>query len=204
MWTWFGVSLEIYYFLTLFQVVFFASEEWGETNMHEIKKFPKDVAERVSPEHAKETFFRSISAVERLHQKLHEILAFVLNETDFSDVSPVQALLIYNISDNRITVGELKSRGFYLGTNVTYNLKQLVSAGYVNQVITPADKRSMLVSLTRKGKKVRNLLNNFFNQEITTILESCPLEFEEIETGLKVTETWDEFWEIQIANFEKT
>lgn len=172
--------------------------------MHEIKKIPKDVAERVSPEHAKETFFRSISAVERLHQKLHEILALVLNETDFSDVSPVQALLIYNISDNRITVGELKSKGFYLGTNVTYNLKQLVAAGYINQVITPADKRSMLVSLTRKGKKVRNLVNNFFNQEITMILESCPLEFEEIETGLKVTETWDEFWEIQIANFEKT
>lgn len=172
--------------------------------MAEVKKFPEEVGHGVNPEHAKETFFKSISVIERLHQKLHEILALVIHDTAFSDISPVQALLIYNISDNRITVGELKSKEFYLGTNVTYNLKQLVSAGYVNQVITPADKRSMLVSLTRKGKKVQNLLNNFFNQEISTILESCPLEFEEIETGLKVNETWDNFWAIQLKNLKKT
>lgn len=172
--------------------------------MSEVKKFPEVIAAAgVSPEHAKKTFFKSISAIERLHQKLHEILGLVLEKTPYSDVSPVQALLLFNISDNRTTVGELKSRGFYLGTNVTYNLKKLVKAGYVNRVIMPTDKRSMIVSLTRKGKAARDQVNDFFEQEIATILEDCPLEFEEIETGLKVNEIWDSFWEMQLINFDK-
>lgn len=171
--------------------------------MQEIKEFPAGVAEGVDPRHAKEVFFKSISAIERLHQKLHEILGLVLEKTPYSDVSPVQALLLNKISDNRTTVGELKSRGFYLGTNVTYNLKKLVKGGYINQVITPTDKRSMIVSLTKKGKAVHDQVNDFFNQEIATILEICPLEFDEIETGLKVNETWDEYWAMQLKNFDK-
>lgn len=167
-----------------------------------VKKY-QGIGGEVSPEYAKETFFKSISVIERLHQKLHHLLALLLEKTDYPDVSPVQALLIYNISDKRLTVGELKGRGFYLGTNVTYNLKQLVKAGYINQVITPQDKRSMQVSLTAKGKKVHGLVNQFFNGEIETILEICPLEFSEIENSLRVTETWDKFWAMQISALDK-
>ncbi|MEE8294241.1 MAG: winged helix DNA-binding protein [Sphingomonadales bacterium] len=160
----------------------------------------KKLGTEVSPDHAKETFFKSISVVERLHQKLHYILALMLEKTPFADVSPVQALLMYNISDHQTTVGELKTRGFYLGTNVTYNLKKLVKAKYVNRVVSPLDKRSMKVSLTPKGKKVRELVNTFFNKELETILEFCPLEFHDIETSLHVNETWDQFWALQIQS----
>ncbi len=164
----------------------------------------KGLGSDVSPDHAKKTFFKSISAVERLHQKLHYILALMLAKTPFADVSPVQALLIHNIADNKTRVGELKTRGFYLGTNVTYNLKKLVKAGYVNRVISNSDKRSMTVSLTRKGMEVCDLVNAFFNKEIETILEICPLEFHEIETALKVNKTWDNFWAMQLENIDNS
>src|SRR5205823_14986505 len=41
----------------------------------------------------------------------------------------VQALMLFNIVDAEVTVGELTSRGCYLGSNVSYNVKKLVESG---------------------------------------------------------------------------
>ncbi len=156
--------------------------------------------EEITPQEAKTAFVRSVLALERLDQKLHEILGIFLADSNYPDLNPVQAQLLYNIGANKLAIGELKSRSFYLGTNVTYNLKKLVKGGYVKQQKMPHDGRSQKVSLTPKGLKVAEVVDEFYNGQIMAIMEKCPLEFREIQTSLKVMETWDRFWDMQIKS----
>ena len=71
----------------------------------------------------------SLKLVERLHRLLLDVIKDEFERLGRTDVNSVQALLLYNIGDAELTAGELTSRGYYLGSNVSYNLKKLVDAG---------------------------------------------------------------------------
>ena len=64
--------------------------------------------------------------VERLHRLLLDVIKDEFERLGIIDMNPVQALLLFNIGDNEVTAGELKTRGYYQGSNVSYNLKKLV------------------------------------------------------------------------------
>ena len=74
----------------------------------------------------------------------------------------MQALLLFNIGDNEVTAGELKSRGYYQGSNVSYNLKKLVDLGYMHHQRSEIDRRSVRVRLTEKGRRLRGMLTDLF------------------------------------------
>jgi DNA-binding MarR family transcriptional regulator len=74
----------------------------------------------------------------------------------------VQALLLFNIGDNEVTAGELKSRGYYQGSNVSYNLKKLVEMGYMHHQRCEIDRRSVRVRLTEKGREIREIVAELF------------------------------------------
>ena len=148
----------------------------------------------VTPEAAKTAFSHSIALLERLHQKLYDLIHLTLEQTGISDITPVQGLLLYNLGKHEIMVGELKSRGYYLGSNVSYNLKKLVNLGYVQQQQAPNDKRSTRVSLTVKGHRVRKVVTNFYDNNIEQMLTDCPLDFDDIQTAVMVMGVWDQFW----------
>ena len=76
-----------------------------------------------------------------------------------SDVNSVQALLLYNISDKELTAGELRTRGYYLGSNVSYNVKKLVETGYLHHARSRIDRRAVRISLTDKGRDVHNIVS---------------------------------------------
>lgn len=154
----------------------------------------------VGAEDAKNEFIKGIQNILRLHQKLHDLVGISLEKTPYRGLTPVQALLIYNLGEHEISVGELRSRGFYLGSNVSYNLKKLVNAGYVSQEPSPHDKRSTTVALTNKGNDVRHIIDDLYNEQIQTILETCPLEFPDIRTAVKVLFVWDQFWSQELSN----
>ncbi len=78
------------------------------------------------------------------------------------EINSVQALLLFNIGENEVTAGELKSRGYYQGSNVSYNLKKLVELGYMHHQRSEIDRRSVRVRLTEKGRRVRGMLNDLF------------------------------------------
>ena len=78
---------------------------------------------------------RALTLVERLHRQLLDVVKDDLDRAGHEDLTPVQALLIYNIGEAEWSAGELKSRGFYLGSNVSYNLKKLHDLGYVESGI---------------------------------------------------------------------
>jgi len=74
----------------------------------------------------------------------------------------VQALLMFNIGENEVTAGELKSRGYYQGSNVSYNLKKLVELGYMHHQRCEIDRRAVRVRLTEKGRGIRDIVARLF------------------------------------------
>jgi DNA-binding MarR family transcriptional regulator len=89
--------------------------------------------------------------IERLHRRFLDVLRTELNLMDITDINAVQALLLANIGDEEINVRELMSRGYYQGSNASYNLKKLVEMGYLVQEKSERDRRATMIRLSDKG-----------------------------------------------------
>lgn len=107
-----------------------------------------------------------IHRVERLHRRFLDVLSIELIRMKIEDINNVQAMILYNIGQDTLTVGELTARGYYLGTNVSYNLKRLVETAYVHQERSLHDKRAMRVKLEEKGLILRNKLEEMFKRHV--------------------------------------
>src|SRR5690606_14146409 len=99
-----------------------------------------------------------LSLVERLHRLLLDVIKDEFERLAILDINAVQALLLFNVADNEVTAGELKSRGYYQGSNVSYNLKKLVENGYMHHARCEIDRRSVRVRLTPRGQEVRGVV----------------------------------------------
>ena len=96
-------------------------------------------------------YLETLSMVERLHRLLLDVVKDEFERLGIIDINSVQALLLFNIGDNEVTAGELKTRGYYQGSNVSYNLKKLVEYGYMHHQKCDVDRRAVRVRLTEKG-----------------------------------------------------
>lgn len=120
-------------------------------------------------EDLKGRYLVSLKLVERLHRLLLDVVKDEFERLGRADVNNVQALLLYNIGDAELTAGELTSRGYYLGSNVSYNLKKLVESGYINHERSDVDRRSVHVSLTEKGSQIRDIVVKLFERHLDSI-----------------------------------
>jgi hypothetical protein len=77
-------------------------------------------------DHIRPHYLEALTLVERLHRRLLDVIKDEFDRRGSADINSVQALLLYNIGDKELTAGELRTRGYYLGSNVSYNLKKLV------------------------------------------------------------------------------
>jgi DNA-binding MarR family transcriptional regulator len=114
-------------------------------------------------------YLESLNLVERLHRQLLDVIKDELDRRGERVVNSVQALLLFNIGDQELTAGELRTRGHYLGSNVSYNLKKLVESGYINHERSDVDRRSVHVSLTEKGSQVRDVVVKLFDRHLDSI-----------------------------------
>lgn len=110
-----------------------------------------------------------LGLIERLHRQLLDVIKDELDRRDEREINSVQALLIFNVGDQELTAGELRTRGHYLGSNVSYNLKKLVEGGYIHHERSEIDRRSVLVRLTRKGEAVRDMLHGLFERQLASL-----------------------------------
>jgi DNA-binding MarR family transcriptional regulator len=117
----------------------------------------------------KEYYLESLKLVERLHRRLLDVIKDEFDRRGRSDVNSVQALLLYNIGDKELTAGELRTRGYYLGSNVSYNVKKLVEMGYLHHARSRVDRRSVRISLTDKGQQVRDIVSVLYEKHIRTV-----------------------------------
>lgn len=74
-------------------------------------------------------YLQGLRLIERLHRLLLDVIKDEFDRQGGAELNSVQALLLYNIGEGELTAGELKTRGYYLGSNVSYNLKKLVEMG---------------------------------------------------------------------------
>ena len=104
-------------------------------------------------------YLEVISLVERLHRHFLEVVKLELEGLGIHDINNVQGLMLFNIGDAEMTVGELTLRGCYLGSNVSYNVKKMVENRYIVQERSVHDRRSFHVRLTKKGRDLRDRLS---------------------------------------------
>lgn len=139
-----------------------------------------------------------LKLIERLHRLLLDMIKDEFDRMGRSDVNGVQALLLYNIGDSEVTAGELKSRGYYLGSNVSYNLKKLVESGYIHHERSTTDRRSVRVSLTEKGQAVCEIVNNLYDRQLKSLEKVGGIGGEELESLNKALIRLERFWTDQI------
>jgi len=107
-------------------------------------------------------YLEALALVERLHRLLLDVIKDEFERVGVLEINAVQALLLFNIGDNEVTAGELKSRGYYQGSNVSYNLKKLVEMGYMHHQRCEIDRRSVRVRLTARGRDIRDVVATLF------------------------------------------
>lgn len=139
-----------------------------------------------------------LSLIERLHRLILDVIKDEFERLGVQEINPVQALLLFNIGEHEVTAGELKSRGYYQGSNVSYNLKKLVDLGYMHHQRSELDRRSVRVRLTEKGRRMRSMLSGLFDRhceviERKTLLDAAGME--EVNSALRRMER---FWGDQI------
>jgi DNA-binding MarR family transcriptional regulator len=110
------------------------------------------------------SYLEALALVERLHRLLLDVIKDEFERVGVLEINPVQALLLFNIGDNEVTAGELKTRGYYQGSNVSYNLKKMVEMGYMHHQRCEIDRRSVRVRLTQKGREIRDLISELFSR----------------------------------------
>jgi DNA-binding MarR family transcriptional regulator len=119
-----------------------------------------------------EGYLTVISLIERLHRQFLDVVKLELEGSGIRDINNVQALMLFNLGDAEMSVGELTLRGCYLGSNVSYNLKKLVENDYVEQARSPHDRRSVHVRLTPKGGALRDRLAEMHRRHVENLPQS--------------------------------
>lgn len=114
-------------------------------------------------------YLETLTMVERLHRRLLDVIKDEFDRRGRSDVNAIQALLLFNIGDKELTAGELRTKGYYLGSNVSYNVKKLVEQGFLHHARSRVDRRAVRISLTDKGKDVHEIVGGVYEKHARTI-----------------------------------
>jgi DNA-binding MarR family transcriptional regulator len=165
----------------------------------------KSVARAIEPaerdgrfEHIRPLYLDALTLVERLHRRLLDVIKDEFDRRGRSDINSVQALLLYNVGDKELTAGELRTRGYYLGSNVSYNLKKLVEMGFLDHQRSRVDRRSVRIKLTEKGREVRDTVENLYQKHVRTVEQVGGINADEFATLNKSLHRLERFWTDQI------
>jgi DNA-binding MarR family transcriptional regulator len=139
-----------------------------------------------------------LTLVERLHRRLLDVIRDEFDQRGRLDLNPVQALLLYNIGDKEVTASELCVRGYYLGSNVSYNLKRLTEDGFLEHRRSQSDRRSVRISLTEKGREARDIVAQVFQRHLMGIAQEGGIGSDELAGLNKVLLRLERFWTDQI------
>jgi len=159
-----------------------------------------ETAERVAGQKSpvQSLYLEALTLLERLHRRLLDVIKDEFDRRGRADINSVQALLLYNIGDKELTAGELRTRGYYLGSNVSYNLKKLVELGFLDHQRSRVDRRSVRIRLTAKGQEVRQVVDTLYQKHMKTVEQVGGISGEEFATLNKSLHRLERFWTDQI------
>jgi DNA-binding MarR family transcriptional regulator len=148
--------------------------------------------------HIRPLYLEALTLVERLHRRLLDVIKDEFDRRSRSDINAVQALLLYNIGDKELTAGELRTRGYYLGSNVSYNLKKLVEMGFLDHQRSRVDRHSVRIRLTDKGRQIRDIVEALYQKHVRTVEQVGGINPEEFTALNKSLHRLERFWTDQI------
>lgn len=141
----------------------------------------------------KQEYLEAIQLIERLHRQFLEVLKNELERAKIADINNIQSMILFNIGQDEMTVGDLIERGFYLGSNVSYNVKKMVENGYLVQERSHHDRRSIMIRLTDKGLALCQRLHGMFDRH-GALLAKGRFESEDFKTMSTSLRKLEQFW----------
>jgi len=139
-------------------------------------------------------YLEALTLVERLNRRLLDVIKDEFDRRSRADINSVQALLLYNIGDKELTARELRTRRYYLGSNVSYNLKKLVEMGFLDHQRSKIDRRSVRIKLTEMGREVREIVDALHQKHVRTIEQVGGINSDEFATLNKSLHRLERFW----------
>jgi DNA-binding MarR family transcriptional regulator len=143
-------------------------------------------------------YLQALRLIERLHRLLLDVIKNEFDRDGGSELNSVQALLLYNIGEAELSAGELKSRGYYLGSNVSYNLKKLVEMGYIHYKKSETDRRAVRVSLTEQGHEAREVIASLYQRQLGSLEAVGQVCGDDLQRLNKALMRLERFWSDQI------
>ncbi|MBY0354430.1 MAG: MarR family transcriptional regulator [Rickettsiales bacterium] len=150
----------------------------------------------------KQQYIETILLIERMHRRFLDVIKTELDRLKVDDLNNVQTLILYNINAEELTIGELTNRGYYLGSNVSYNVKKLVENGYLEQERSTHDKRSVKIKLSGKGLAICEKIDALYEKHVSDLAKSGPSE-SEIDTTKKALLDMERYWSSVMASLYK-
>lgn len=146
----------------------------------------------------KDVYFETIRLIERLHRQFLEVVKGELDRIGIEDINNIQALILANIGREELTVGELTNRGYYLGSNVSYNVKKMVENGYLEQERSAHDRRSVRVKVSEKGLNLCDQISNLHQRHIGAMSQGVMTK-QDLESLNQALHTLERFWSDNLA-----
>src|SRR5205823_14542839 len=170
----------------------------GRRHMKTVVKTVEPADRQAKFDHIRPLYLDALTLVERLHRRLLDVIKDEFDRRGRSDINSVQALLLYNIGEKELTAGELRTRGYYLGSNVSYNLKKLVEMGFLDHQRSRVDRRSVRIRLTDTGREIRDVVEGLYQKHVRTVEQVGGISADEFTTLNKSLHRLERFWTDQI------
>ena len=146
----------------------------------------------------KQVYLDTILLIERLHRQFLEVVKAELDRLGIEDITNVQALILSHIGEEELTVGELTYRGYYQGSNVSYNVKKMVENGYLKQERSAHDRRTVRVSVSEKGLEICGLISVLYDRHIGQLADG-PIEEDAMQSTNEALRRLERFWAHELA-----
>ena len=143
-------------------------------------------------------YLEAVRLIERLHRCFLDIIKLELDRLGRDDINSVQALILFNIGEAEMTVGDLTHRGYYLGSNVSYNVKKLSETGYIAQERSAHDRRSVKVRLTTKGLELRQRIAELYDRHVGQLGTAGTLAADKLGATNTMLKGLERFWSERI------
>jgi DNA-binding MarR family transcriptional regulator len=141
----------------------------------------------------KPQYSESFRLIERMHRQFLEVVKSELDRLGIQDINSVQGLILYNIGDEELTVGELTTRGYYLGSNVSYNVRKMVENGYLMQHRSTHDRRSIRVKLSPRGLDLYQKMDQLFDRHAASLNQNASFK-DELANANAIFRQLERFW----------
>lgn len=149
----------------------------------------------------KDDYLVTIRLIERLHRRFLDVIKTELDRLGIEDINNVQTLILSNINEDQLTVGELTIRGYYLGSNVSYNVKKLVDNGYLIQERSSHDRRMTRVRLSDKGLDLTAKIDELYQRNADALAQGV-VTGEQLKELNNVLNGLERYWS-RLVNFTR-